>query len=218
MTTRGIDCSSFQGAIDWKQVKEAGAEFAIVKVTEGNGYRNPYAQAQMHGAESNGLEVYCYHFARPNGPNWEDDARAESELAAALAGDRFLFLDVERNEPLSLGERSLWRHWCNTFRRAYPRAIGWYSYRPFTQQLDLEQDWEDTILWLARYPIPFRADGQYTSWPDGVGPWARVDIWQDGGGGPGGNNSTWPGVTGPCDCDLFAGSLAELKELISSAK
>lgn len=214
MTTRGIDVSAYQAHVDWKAVRAAGAEFAIVKVSEGTGH-NPYAQAQMAGAEAAGLFVCCYHFARPNGPNWEDDARAEAELAAALAGDHFLFLDVERNDPLSLGERPLWRLWCKTFRKAYGKPIGWYSYKPFTEQLALEQDWENTVLWLARYPLPWRKAGDYTAWPDAPLPFPRTDIWQDGGDA---NGATWPGVTGACDTNVFAGTLDEMQQLIASAK
>lgn len=211
---RGIDVSGWQPIVDWKKVRDAGAEFAIVKTSEGIGH-NVHGQAQMSGAEAAGLFVMCYHFARPNGPNWEDDAKAEAELAHALAGDRFLFLDVERNEPLTLNERPLWRHWCKTFRKAYGKPIGWYSYKPFTEQLALEQDWENTILWLARYPLPWKKDGSYASWPDAPLPWARVDLWQDGGDA---NQATWPGVTGFCDTNMFAGSLAELQDLVVSAR
>ena len=214
----GIDVSGYQGRPDWKAVVEGGADFAIVKLTEGNGYVNPHAAAQVDGALEVGLLVCGYHYARPNGPNWAADARDEADKMMTRAGSLFCFLDVERNEPLTAQEIPLWRAWCYAFRTHCQEAghpVGWYSYSPFTAALGLEASWETTLLWLARYPLPWRRDGAYEKWPDAPLPWARVDVWQDGGDR---NGATWPGVEGPCDVNRFAGSRAELEELIGSAR
>lgn len=214
----GIDCSSYQPRVDWSAVAKAGADFAIIKLTEGNGYVNPYAVRQIEGARNAGLLVMGYHYARPNGPNWAADAEEEAIKMLSLSGDMFCFLDVERNEPLTSQEIPLWRAWAYAFRTHCEKAghpIGWYSYSPFTAAIGLEASWEYTLLWLARYPIPWRRDGAYEKWPDAPLPWARVDIWQDGGSA---NQASWPGVDGFCDVNRFAGSVAELQELIASAQ
>lgn len=225
----GIDVSGYQTHIDWKAVASAGADFAIVKLTEGNGYTNPLAARQIDGALEAGLLVMGYHFARPNGPNWNADAIDEASRMLARAGDLFCFLDVERNTPLTSQEIPLWRAWAYAFRTACGGRVGWYSGLYFTAALGLEASWEGTLLWLAKYPLPWNRQGRYDglgphhdqSWPDAPLPWARVDIWQDGGGQPvsaGGNDSNWPGVDGGCDVNRFAGSRAELEELISVAR
>lgn len=224
----GIDVSSYQPHVDWKAVANAGADFAIVKLTEGNGYVNPQATKQVDGALSAGLLVMGYHFARPNGPNWAADAEDEAKRMMARAGSLFCFLDVERNTPLTSAEIPLWRAWAYSFRNACAAAgyglprlatprhfIGWYSYSPFTAAMALEASWEGTLLWLARYPIPWRRQGDYERWPDAPLPWARVDVWQDGGDA---NGATWPGVEGACDVNRFAGTRAELEELIGAAR
>ena len=234
----GIDVSAYNLKIDWQKVAKAGGEFAIVKVTEGTGYINPRAAAQVQGALDAGLLVALYHFAQPNGPNWIVDADAEGERLDHLADDFeqqhgrqfFTFLDVERNTALTQTELPFWRSWCDEFRRwcreEGERRIGWYSGKYFTAALKLEASWENTLLWMAQYPIPFRADCSYVDahgqplWPDAPLPWARVDIYQHGGGaglGAGGNGATWPGVDGFSDVNAFAGSRPELKELISVA-
>lgn len=209
-----------------QEVKDAGAQFVIVKVTEGNGYINPHAAAQVEAALAAGLFVMLYHFARPNGPDWLADARHEAKRLDDIAdafeakyGKKFFcWLDVERNEPLTDAEKPRWREWCREFRRCcheeLERIIGWYSYSPFTAVLQLEQDWENTLLWLARYPIPFRPAGDYEKWPDAPLPWPRPDVVQDGGDA---NKATWPGIDGACDVNMFAGTLEELEELISAA-
>lgn len=218
MTIHGIDCSSYQPHIDWKAVAAAGADFAIIKLTEGNGYTNPLAAKQVDGALEAGLLVCGYHFAKPNGPNWAADAHDEAQRMIDRAGSLFCFLDVERNEPLTAQEIPLWRAWAYAFRMAcgkQNRAIGWYSYSPFTAALGLEASWEYTLLWLAKYPIPWRRQGDYEKWPDAPLPWARVDIFQDGGDA---NGANWPGVEGSCDVNRFAGTREELEELISATR
>jgi GH25 family lysozyme M1 (1,4-beta-N-acetylmuramidase) len=219
----GPDVSSWTGDVRWDEVR-AVSEFAIVKVTEGNSYVNPRAAVQVEGALKAGLLVMLFHYAKPDGPNWEEDAAAEAERLDKIAdafeakyGKKFFcFLDIERNEPLSDFEKAHWRDWCNAFRRRcreLGRAVGFYSYRPFTAQLQLDASWENTLLWAASYPIPFSPTHAYP-WPDGFLPWARVDIHQHGGDG---NKARWPGIEGFADVNTFAGTLDELIELIDNA-
>lgn len=73
----GVDVSSANhpnGApINWAAVKASGVSFAIVKVSEGTTYINPYARADIEGARAAGLEVAAYFFldAGPGGPQAE---------------------------------------------------------------------------------------------------------------------------------------------------
>jgi GH25 family lysozyme M1 (1,4-beta-N-acetylmuramidase) len=225
----GIDVSSYQRGVRWAEVRAAGAEFAIVKITEGSTLTNCLAAEQIRGALAAGLHVSVYHFAHPGGPDWVAAANAETKrVLQALdvheqrhARRFFVWLDVEQNYPLALGQRPLWRVWCQAFRermRASGREIGWYSYQPFTAQLELDETWSTAPLWLARYPSEFRRDCSYDHWPSAPytcpKPWWRADVWQHGGNA---NGATWPGVDGPCDVDAFAGSREEYEELLACA-
>ena len=70
----GIDVSHWQGNIDWVQVAGAGKSFAIVKATEGVGYKDDKYDRNKAGAMGNGLKFGAYHFARPeNDPIREAD-------------------------------------------------------------------------------------------------------------------------------------------------
>jgi lysozyme len=225
----GIDVSSYQRRIRWDEVRSAGAEFAIVKLTEGSTLTNSLAGEQISGALSARLHVSVYHFAHPGGPDWIAGAKAEAKRVLEVldvheqrhARRFFVWLDVEQNYPLALGQRPLWRVWCHAFRermREAGREIGWYSYQSFTAQLDLDATWSTAPLWLARYPSEFRRDCSYDHWPSAPytcpRPWARADVWQHGGNA---NGATWPGVDGPCDVDVFAGSREEYEELLGFA-
>ena len=58
----GIDVSSYQGEIDFKQVKEAGIEVVYIKATEGTYYVDPYLESNYRKAKENGIKVGFYHY------------------------------------------------------------------------------------------------------------------------------------------------------------
>lgn len=227
----GIDVSSYQSRIEWQRVAER-ASFSIPKITEGNSSTNPLAKEQIAGADSAGLLVLVYHFARPNGPNWEEDARLEAERAIDLSYGKPIVLDIERNEPLTATEIPYWREWCNAFRaQAKGHLVGPYSYRYFVESIGLDDSWSELLFLQASYPLPFDPDHGY-AWPKAAKPWPRVDIHQHGGDA---NGATFPGVLCPscggkgcsmawcrrgqmlCDVDAFAGTREELQQLVDVA-
>lgn len=58
----GVDVSVYQSS-SVKAHANAGAQFAIVKVSEGTSYRNPKAKAQISSAKANNMLPMAYHFA-----------------------------------------------------------------------------------------------------------------------------------------------------------
>ena len=68
-STLGIDVSVWQGDIDWQQVKEAGMEFAMIRVgyrgsNEGTLHEDSMAQTYYQGAKAAGLKVGAYFFSQ----------------------------------------------------------------------------------------------------------------------------------------------------------
>ncbi len=66
--TYGIDVAKWQGIIDWKQVKEAGVEFVMIRVgyrTQVTGviYEDPYAKYNMQQAQANKIKIGAYFFS-----------------------------------------------------------------------------------------------------------------------------------------------------------
>lgn len=78
----GVDVSSYQST-NLSSYQKAGAQFAIVKVSEGTGYRNPNAKSQVASAKSNGLMPMAYHFA--NFSNNSSRAKSEANYAISSA-------------------------------------------------------------------------------------------------------------------------------------
>ena len=99
--TLGIDVSKYNKNIDWKRVKAAGVEFAIIRA----GYRgsstgvlveDPYFRQNLVGAKEAGVKIGVYFFTQAIN---EAEAREEAEAVASLVDVRDLslpvFLDVE---------------------------------------------------------------------------------------------------------------------------
>lgn len=65
----GIDVSSFQGDIDWQAVKEAGIDFAIIRLglrgmSAGLIYIDDYFYSNIEGASAAGIDVGVYFFSQ----------------------------------------------------------------------------------------------------------------------------------------------------------
>lgn len=106
----GIDVSNWQQTIDWTQVAGAGKQFAIMKVTEGQTYLDPYYATNHAGARAAGLRVTAYHFASPS--STPGDAVLEADWfvqnAALLPGDLVPALDLEQSGGLSPTDLQAW--------------------------------------------------------------------------------------------------------------
>ncbi len=60
---KGIDVSENNGHIDWRAVKDAGAEFAIVRLGYGNRHLDSRFYANVNGALNAGLAIGVYYYS-----------------------------------------------------------------------------------------------------------------------------------------------------------
>ena len=96
MPIKGIDVSTHQGIIDWRQVKESGIQFAIIRTGYGDVLSNPNQvdkqfHANMKQAIVNGISVGVYHFSYAG---TEAAARREAEGVLSLIKDYSLTYPV----------------------------------------------------------------------------------------------------------------------------
>lgn len=176
----GVDVSNWQGSNNWAGAKAAvpGLEFAWCKRTEGAGaYTDPFYNANVGGAQENGIIAGGYHFMRPG----RDDPRAElAHFLERRRGDELLVdaLDVEAypHPDPKVNTRNVL-----IFLEGLAEAIGrlpWlYSYMPFLRaHLDLSE------TALGRFPLWAAAYGQNTgapsTSPDVPRPWDGWEAWQ----------------------------------------
>ena len=59
---RGIDVSHHQGQIDWQAVKDSGIQFAYIKATEGEDFRDPQFSTNWREAQNSGIARGAYHY------------------------------------------------------------------------------------------------------------------------------------------------------------
>ncbi len=200
---QGLDVSSYQGNVNWSQVRTDGAAFAYMKATEGTYYYDStYFSQQYDGSYANGLIRGAYHFAIPD--NSSGAAQADYFVAHGggwSADGRTLpgTLDIEYNpygaECYGLTTSQI-VSWIASFGNEYRLLTGRYP------TIYSTTDWWTTCtgnsaafgsygLAIARYgassPTPLPA-----SWPS-------YQIWQYA------DSGVFPG-----DQDVFGGSLAQL--------
>lgn len=141
----GADVSSYQPG--WTPA--TGDEFAMVKASQGTGYRNPEARAQLDGARADGLAVGHYHYLEKGKP----EAQAAHFVASA---------DIRRGDTLWCDWEGSWsagKHpsvedaaaFIAEVKRLRPRnKVGLYCNR---------SDWMTTSvkagdgLWIAEYGV-----------------------------------------------------------------
>ncbi len=191
----GIDVSSYQRDVDWNQVKEAGIEFAMIRV----GYRgfetgkldlDDLFLSHIQGALDAGIEVGVYFFSQALTP---EEAREEAEYVLTwIEGYDVTYpvvFDWEEVEgPARTDEMNMLM--LTSCAQAFCEVIEEAGYRPsvyFNQAYGYQQfnlvSLRQYDFWLAEYaPVPsFAYD---------------VQMWQYT------NEGTVPGIPGPVDLNI----------------
>src|SRR5216684_4447101 len=84
-TILGIDVSSYQGTVNWSQVKLAGYTFAWAKATEGLTVTDSqYLNNAVNGVSA-GMYMGAYHFAHPDTHPTNADAISEANHFLSVA-------------------------------------------------------------------------------------------------------------------------------------
>ncbi len=149
---RGIDVSVYQGEIDWRQVKAAGVQFAILRAAYGTAEDAAF-QRNYRGARAAGLPVgaYLYSLAETAGAA----LREADALARILHGMQLAFpvyLDVENEAQRRLSKArctALVRAFCERLERERYWA-GVYSYDAFFGSNLYPEIQKRYAVWCAR--------------------------------------------------------------------
>lgn len=218
-TAQGIDVSEHNGTIDWQSVKDAGIDFAILRVGfagDTNGGRlDNYFKRNVSECERLGIPygVYLYSYARN-----EDDAQAEARLMlSALKGHSPtlpVYYDLEEqktnddgspkwtpfNDPSKLA--SIAKTFCGQIAAAGYKPgiyanVNWFK-NYLTDPCFLSSGWS---IWTAQYWYGGRYDECLGLTPDAP---AKYDCWQYS------SRGSVPGVSSDVDVNYwFAESLGD---------
>ncbi len=193
----GIDVSHHDGDIDWKSAKEAGIEFAILRI----GYRGYGAEGLLNedkkfreyivGAKEAGLDVGCYIFSQAiNVEEAEEEAQLvldvlkDYEIDLPVVYDPESILEANARTDYVSGEQFTENavSFCEKIRAAGYQPMIYCNMMWEAYELDLKK-LSDYPIWYADYePLP------QTPY--------RFDFWQYS------NSGVVPGISDSVDLDI----------------
>lgn len=196
----GVDVSAHQGQIDWEQVRQAGMEFAIIRIgyrgyTSGGIYEDEYARANLEGARAAGLKVGVYFYSQALD---EGEARREAQFCLDFLDGEKLDLPVvydweyagEDTRSADMSSNTLMactRAFCEEVENAGYAPMVYFNPHLAEHLLRLEE-LQEYPFWLAMY-------SDQMTWPH------EIEMWQYTAAG------SVPGISGEADINLwFVGS------------
>lgn len=187
----GVDVASYQNA-DLSSHAQAGAQFAIVKVSEGTSYRNPKASSQISTAISNNMMPMAYHFATFSANSSAAVAEANYAIQAAqvfgLPKGSYIACDYETGQGNNIysGKTPTANAiiaFMDQIKAAGYKPLLYASSSVLQNNIDTSSvlDKYPNSLWVASYAISGRIDNpnfNYFPSMDGVAIWQFTDNWR----------------------------------------
>jgi lysozyme len=221
---QGIDVSTYQGAVNWTSVKNAGIQFAFCKATEGINFVDARFTQNMSGASAAGVLIGPYHFARPDSFNTNplDAANEANDFVDAIepyydSAGLFLrpVLDVEAlpyadtiaNIPAN---KAFLSEWIRDFSDVVETRLGTTPIiycNGYYAHTFLETDIAQYDLWFAKPTNTNNYASAVAPTLANIGIWNSWRFWQ----------WSWVGNIGginPVDRDVFIGSMEQLSAFI----
>ena len=186
----GVDVASYQPN-NLAAYHNAGASFAIVKLTEGTNYVNPKDTEQVDSSRANHMYTHAYHFAHFGYSVSQAKEEAAYFIKEAkkqnISKKRMLWLDWESGSGnVVTGGKALSTKAILAFMDAV-KAAGWrpglYSGKYLmTTEIDTKQVIKKygTCLWVASYPTMSpvsTANFEYFPTMDGIAVWQFTSNW-----------------------------------------
>ena len=187
----GIDVASYQSA-DLSAHARSGAKFAVVKVSEGTGYRNPKASGQVASARRQNMMPMGYHFATFSASTSAAKREANYAIASAKAvglnPGSYLACDYESGDGnnINMGKNPT----ANAI-IAFMKKVKDAGYKPllYASSSVLRNNINTNkvvnafpnSLWVASYAISGRIDNpnfNYFPSMNGVSIWQFTDNWR----------------------------------------
>ena len=113
---KGIDVSTYNGALDWSSISAQGIDFAIIRAGSSVSGEDTYFKANYNGAKSAGLDVGVYYYVEAQ--TVEEMIKCAEDFELLLKGKKFeypVYLDFEDDMlGASLG-RDLLTKMCQAF-------------------------------------------------------------------------------------------------------
>lgn len=168
LSYKGIDVSSYQGAIDWNQVRADGVDFAIIRTTlrgygTGRLVEDEIFEANMQGALAAGIHVGVYVFSQAiTEEEVIEEAQSAIDSLAPYGTGYPIIIDVERisgsqgrMDALTPSERTdMIVKFAEVVRNAGYKPYVYYNTEMSIMYVDLTR-LEDIPKWYASYSSDF---------------------------------------------------------------
>ena len=153
MSVFGVDVSSYNGCVDWRKVKKAGFDFAILKIirkdlSKDNAFETNWANAESAGVDIVGVYNYSYATGIEKA---NKDAKA---VIKALDGRKaMVWLDVEDKCQTGLGRGliNIIKTYQNEIENAGLQFGVYTGFSFYTSYLKPYKDKLNCPMWIARY-------------------------------------------------------------------
>ena len=192
----GVDVSAFQGKVDWKNVKQSGIDFAIIRL----GYRgyesgklveDEYAKTNLKNAKEAGLRIGAYFFSQALDIKETDQ---EIQFMLKILGDTQLDMPIVLDWEIPAGTArtrnmdartltDIQRHFCGFMRKKGYEPMIYFNWHQ-SEHLYVLHELEDYPFWLALYQDRMTY------------PW-KVEMWQYT------DKGKVPGINGNVDLNVY---------------
>ena len=152
----GIDVSSWQKDIDWKKVKKAGVQFAMLRSSFGwgNNQKDKYFEANYKGAKSVGIPVGCYHYSYAK--NVQEAIKEADFCYSVIKGKQFEYpiaYDMEEPSVRALGKTKvseIAKAFCERM-ESYGYYVCIYSSKYWFNTYFTDEIFNKYDIWLAEW-------------------------------------------------------------------
>lgn len=171
-TMIGIDVSKWQGNIDWEKVKNAGSEFAIIRIGHQKGIKgeyiiDPYFKQNLENAKKNNIPVGVYFYSYADSV---DEAKKQAEWIIEQLDGETLELGISYDwESFSLyNSINLSFYNFSNARDMFLKTVEKHGYKGmlYSSKYYLENIWLplEYDTWLAHYTSSTNYKGEYYLW------------------------------------------------------
>ena len=188
MMKNGIDISKWQENINWKQVKDSGIEFAIIKAggSDAGFYTDPTYEANYKNAKAVGMPLGAYYIVGSGCISKEDGIADAKRFLKMLKGKTFeypVYIDLETTSPATKsGTTDAVLAFCQTMEAAgYFCGVYASDIYGFKDRLDIDRI-NSRAKWVASY-------GSKPTYTKSYGMWQKSD------------KGRVPGIVGDVDLD-----------------
>jgi lysozyme len=199
---KGVDVSVYQGTVNWSDVKAAGIDFAIARISDGSDLDTEFA-TNWSGMKSAGLVRGAYQYFEP-GENPTTQANIVISAVGMLgSGDLPVTADMETTGGESAATIvSNLTTWANAVKAGTGKVPMVYTAEGYWDSDVASSAFSTNPLWVANWGV---------SCPDLPTGWSSWDFWQYS------DSGTVGGISGAVDLDEFNGTLVALQAFAGGA-